>query len=75
MNRLIDDFKELAYPMATRAIRTMAQTFLATVGTATMLSEVNWLAIFSTVVLAGICSCCTSIILGMPETDVNENSK
>lgn len=75
MNRLIDDFKELAYPMTTRAIRTMAQTFLATVGTATMLSEVNWLAIFSTVVLAGICSCCTSIILGMPETNVNENSK
>lgn len=51
-----------------RAIKTMAQTFTATVGaTAVVLSDVSWTAVISTTVLAGILSLATSVA-GLPET-------
>jgi hypothetical protein len=49
-----------------RALRTVAQTFLATVGTSALLTEVNWAAVLSASVLAGILSVVTSVA-GLPE--------
>ena len=51
-----------------RMVRTMAQTALATIGTAVVMSEVNWLAVLSASVLAGILSILMSIA-GLPEVD------
>ena len=49
-----------------RAVRTMAQTAVATIGTAAVFSQVDWLAVLSTSVLAGIL-CLLSSIGGLPE--------
>ena len=49
-----------------RALRTVAQTALATIGTATMLGEVNWFAVLSASALAGALSLLTSLG-GLPE--------
>lgn len=49
-----------------RALRTVAQTALATIGTTALLEEVNWIAVASTSVLAGILSLLTSLS-GLPE--------
>lgn len=49
-----------------RALRTVAQTAAATVGTAVMLGEVNWAAVVSAAALAGILSLLTSVG-GLPE--------
>ena len=50
-----------------RSIRTVAQTALATISTAVLLSEVNWQAVVSASILAGILSILTSISTGLPE--------
>lgn len=49
-----------------RSIKTMAQTAVATIGTSTLISEVNWLMVGSTSLLAGILSILTSVP-GLPE--------
>lgn len=50
-----------------RALRTVCQTAIATIGTAALLSEVNWTAVVSASVLAGVLSVLTSISTGLPE--------
>lgn len=52
-----------------RAVRTIAQTAIATIGTSMVLSEVNWAAVASASVLAGIISVLTSIVTGLPEVE------
>lgn len=51
-----------------RAIKTIAQTAVAMIGTATVFSEVNWLMILSGSLLAGLLSILTSIA-GLPEVE------
>lgn len=49
-----------------RAVKTVAQTFVATIGTAAVLQEVNWIMVLSASALAGVLSLATSIA-GLPE--------
>ena len=51
---------------AVRAVRTMAQTAVATIGAAAVLSEVNWAVVASAAALAGVLSLLTSVA-GLPE--------
>lgn len=51
-----------------RALKTICQTAIATIGTATVLEEVNWFMILSASLLAGILSLLTSLA-GLPEVD------
>ena len=54
-----------------RAVKTVAQTFVATIGTATVMGDVNWTMVFSASVLAGVLSIATSVA-GLPEIKESE---
>lgn len=49
-----------------RALKTVAQTTVATIGTSAVMGDVNWLAVGSSAVLAGVLSLLTSVA-GLPE--------
>lgn len=51
-----------------RALKTVCQTAVATIGTAALVTEVNWVAVVSASALAGILSLLTSLA-GIPEID------
>lgn len=56
-----------------RCIRTICQTAVAVIGTAFVLSDVNWLAVVSASLLAGILSILTSVAAGLPEVDYEQH--
>lgn len=60
--------KEWFKAAAVRAIKTVAQTAVATIGTAVVMSEVNWVMVASASVLAGVLSLLTSVA-GLPEVE------
>ena len=50
------------------AVKTMAQTAVATIGVAAVMQEVNWIAVGSAALLAGVLSVLTSVA-GLPEVE------
>lgn len=54
-----------------RAIKTVAQSAVATIGTAAVINQVNWLMVVSASALAGVLSMLTSVA-GIPEVETKE---
>ena len=65
------NFKEWIKCAGIRAIKTMAQTAVAAIGTAYAFNDVNWLAVGSATLLAGLLSLLTSTA-GLPEVDTTD---
>lgn len=63
--------KEWFKAAGVRALKTVAQTAVATIGTSAVISEVNWIMVASASVLAGILSLLTSVA-GLPELKQQE---
>ena len=68
------NFKTWLKAAGIRAIKTMAQTAAATIGTAVVLGDVNWVMVGSASVLAGVLSLLTSIA-GLPELKEGANNE
>ena len=69
------DTKKWMKKAGVRAVKTMAQTFVAMIGTATVIGAVDWKMVLSASVLAGILSVATSVA-GIPEVEaVDEQTK
>jgi hypothetical protein len=71
LNGIKKDISNKSFWKATaiRAIKTICQTAIATIGTASIMSDVNWAVVASASLLAGILSVLTSIVTGLPEVD------
>lgn len=65
------DTKKWAKKSSIRALKTVAQTAAATIGTAVVMSQVDWKATLSASVVAGILSLLTSVA-GIPEVEGDE---
>ena len=64
-------FKDWLKASGIRAIKTVAQTAVATIGTSAVIGDVNWLMVGSAALLAGILSLLTSVA-GLPEVEKND---
>ena len=66
------DTKKWIKASAVRAVKTMAQTAVATIGTSAVMGDVNWLMVASASALSGIISILTSVA-GIPEVEGEKN--
>ena len=66
------DTKKWIKASAIRAVKTMAQTAVATIGTSAVMGDVNWVMVASASALSGIISILTSVA-GIPEVEGKEN--
>lgn len=66
------DWKKWAKAAGVRAVKTVAQTAVATIGTSAAMGEVNWVMVASSSALAGVVSLLTSVA-GLPE--LNEGTE
>ena len=66
------DTKKWIKASAVRAVKTMAQTAVAIIGTCTVMGDVNWAMVASAGALSGIISILTSVA-GIPEVEGKEN--
>ena len=66
------DTKKWIKASAIRAVKTMAQTAVATIGTSAVMGDVNWLMVASASALSGIIRILTSVA-GIPEVRSDEN--
>ena len=55
-----------------RAIKTVCQTAIATIGTAMVITDVNWTYVLSASALSGILSILTSLSVGLPEVQLQQ---
>lgn len=72
MNRIKIDISSADFWKAAgiRALKTFCQTAIASIGTTALIEQVNWLVVGSASLLAAILSILTSIVTGLPETEV-----
>ena len=66
--------KEWVKAALVRAVRTIAQVAIASIGTSAFLHEVNWLGVLSVSAMAGILSILTSLA-GLPEVDLEVEAR
>lgn len=69
------DWKRFFLAAGIRALRTLAQTAVATIGTTALIQDVNWSVVLSASVLAAILSILTSLATGLPEVSEREAEK
>lgn len=72
MNRIKEDITRIDFWKAAgiRALKTFCQTAIAAIGTTALIEQVNWLVVLSASALAAVLSILTSIVTGLPETEV-----
>ena len=66
-------WKRWAKAASIRAIKTVAQTAVATIGTAAVLGDVSWSMVISAAILAGVLSLLTSVA-GLPEVEIEDDN-
>lgn len=69
MAQIKNDWKTFFAAAGIRAARTIAQTAISMIGTAAVLSDVDWKYTVSATILAGVLSLLTSVATGLPEVD------
>ena len=67
-------FQKWLKAAAIRALKTVAQAAIATIGTTAIITEIDWRIVISSALVAGLLSILTSIA-GLPEVDDSEPSK
>ena len=70
----MDDFKRWLAAAGVRAVKTVAQTAAATIGTTALLTEVDWRVVVSAALLSGVLSLLTSVA-GLPELEAREKAE